>query len=78
MSGEIVCVLGPAMFKVKLTNVNVITRHVDQIRDRQFADHEQPEQFEFFTSEIDTPEVPEAPPNDSPPTRNHSIATDKS
>ncbi len=40
------------MFKVKLTNGNVITRHVDQIRDRQFADHEQPEQFEFFTSEI--------------------------
>ena len=69
MSGEIVSVLGPAIFKVKLTNGNVITRHIDQIQDLQFADHKQQEQFEFFTSEIDTPEVLEAPPNNSPPIR---------
>ena len=57
--------------QVKLTNGNVITRHIDQNQDHQFADHKQQEQFKSFTftSEIDTPEVLEAPPNNSPPIR---------
>ncbi len=49
MSGVIASVLGPTMYKVKLSNENVVVRHIDQMRDRQFADTEEENPFEYFT-----------------------------
>ncbi len=71
MSGVIASILGPTMYKVKLSNGNVVVRHIDQMRDRQFADTEEENPFEYFTSraEMTGSESSIESPHNSPPQR---------
>ena len=72
--GVISCVLGPTMYKVKLSNGSTVVRHVEQFRDCLPADTnlQQDDQFKFFTSETaDETAQPVAHPHNSPPRRTY-------